>query len=86
MSAMVRARLLPCVSRRINKRSFSATVNTPNQQMSTSSAAFHEELPLPPSANAGVGIRFLKYGSIAAVAGIFAATGYATYGITDYYL
>ncbi|KAK1387228.1 Mitochondrial import inner membrane translocase subunit TIM50 [Heracleum sosnowskyi] len=75
MSAIVRARLLASVSKRFSRRNFSATVNAPKQQMEASSAAFDEELP----PRSGVGMRLLKYGVFASVAGIFGTTGYATY-------
>ena len=84
MSAIVRARIISSVSKGLDKRSYSAAVNTPKQQMAAAAAAFSEELPPPP--RTGVGMRLLKYGAIASMAGLFGATGYATYGITKYYL
>ncbi|KAL8157766.1 mitochondrial import inner membrane translocase subunit TIM50-like isoform X1 [Apium graveolens] len=79
MSMIVRARLLASVSKRFNKRNFSATVNAPKQQMAAASAAFSEELPPPSRESGGVGMRLLKYGVFASFAGILGTTGYASY-------
>lgn len=87
MSAIVRARLLSSMLKRNSNRCFSATVNTPKEQIvSSSSTVLNEQVadqvPLPhsPTGKAGFATRFLKYGLIASVTGVLATTGYATYG------
>lgn len=89
MSAIVRARLLSSMLKRNNNRCFSTTVNTPKEQIvSSSSTVVNEHVadqvppPHSPPGKTGFAMRFLKYGLIASVTGALATTGYVTYAYT----